>query len=168
MAKITVSEALKIVPVKKTALYGDIKKGVLSAEMDSRGRKVVDTVELERVYGTLKNPNTNGTQNGTPRTEPNGTGTVKGTEGTEADTHGNASEVSGLKAQIELLTGSLERSEQRAEELKEDKKEIGERLAEAHKMLSAEQEKTRLLMLPNSEQAERKDKGWLLRLVGAR
>ena len=168
MAKILVSEALKLVPVKKTALYSDIKKGVLSAEKDSRGRKVVDTAELERVYGTLKNPNTNGTQNGTPRTEPNGTGTVKGTDRTEADTHGNANEVSGLKGQVELLTESLERSEQRAEELKEDKKEIGERLAEAHKMLSTEQEKTRLLMLPNSEQAERKEKGWLLRLVGAR
>ena len=34
-------------------------------------------------------------------------------------------------------------------------------------MLSTEQEKTRLLMLPNSEQADRKEKGWLLRLVGA-
>ena len=92
MAKITISEALNIVPVKKTALYADIKKGVLSAEKDSRGRKVVDTAELERVYGSLKNPNTNGKQNGTPRTEPNGTGTVKGTARTEADTHGNANE----------------------------------------------------------------------------
>ena len=168
MAKITVSEALKIVSVKKTALYGDIKKGVLSAEKDSRGRKVVDTAELERVYGTLKNPNTNGTQNGTQRTEPNGTGKVNGTARTEADTHGNASEVSVLKAQVELLTESLERSEQRAEELKEDKKEIGERLAEAHKMLSAEQEKTRLLMLPNPEEDEQKSRGWLLKLIGAR
>ena len=168
MAKILVSEALKLVPVKKTALYSDIKKGVLSAEKDSRGRKVVDTAELERVYGTLKNPNTNGKQNGTPRTEPNGTGNANGGARTEADTHGNANEVSVLKAQIEFLTTSLEKSETRAEELKEDKKEIGERLAEAHKMLSTEQEKTRLLMLPNSEQAERKEKGWLLRLVGAR
>ena len=155
-------------PVKKTALYGDINKGVLSAEKDSRGRKVVDTAELERVYGTLKNPNT--TESKTEHSGQNRTvlEKVNGTALTEADTHGNANEVSVLKAQVELLTESLERSEQRAEELKEDKKEIGERLAEAHKMLSAEQEKTRLLMLPNSEQAERKDKGWLLRLVGAR
>ena len=71
MAKITISEALKLVSVKKTALYSDIKKGVLSAGLDSRGRKVVDTAELERVYGTLKDPNTNGTQNGTPWTETN-------------------------------------------------------------------------------------------------
>ena len=166
MAKITVSEALKIVPVKKTALYGDIKKGVLSAEKDSRGRKVVDPAELERVYGSLKNPNTNGkqngTQNGTQRTEPNGTGKVKGTARTEADTHGNANEVSVLKGQVELLTESLERSEQRAEELKEDKNEIGERLAEAHKMLSTEQEKTRVLMLPNPEGK----RSWLDRLTG--
>ena len=168
MAKILVSEALTLVPVKKTALYGDINKGVLSAEKDSRGRKVVDTAELERVYGTLKNPNTNGKQNGTPRTEPNGTGKVKGTDRTEADTNGNVSEVSVLKAQVELLTETLERSEQRAEELKEDKKEIGERLAEAHKMLSTEQEKTRVLMLPNPEEDEQKSRGWLQRLIGAR
>ena len=148
MAKILVPEALKLVPVKKTALYGDINKGVLSAEKDSRGRKVVDTAELERVYGTLKNPNTNGKQNGTPRTEPNGTGKVKGTDRTEADTNGNANEVSVLKGQVEFLTTSLEKSETRAEELKADKQVLGERLAEAHKMLSAEQEKTRLLMLP--------------------
>ena len=120
------------------------------------------------MYGTLKNPNTNGKQNGTQRTEPNGTGKVKETERTEADTHGNANEVSVLKAQVELLTESLERSEQRAEELKKDKKEIGERLAEAHKMLSTEQEKTRVLMLPNPEEDEQKSRGWLLKLIGAR
>ena len=148
MAKITIFEALNIVPVKKTALYADIKKGVLSAEQDNRGRKIVDTAELERVYGTLKNPNTNGKQNGTERTKANGTGKVNGTE---ADTNGNTSEVSAFKSQVEVLTELLERAENRAEELKVDKQLLGERLAEAHKMLSAEQEKTRVLMLPNPE-----------------
>ena len=162
MAKITISEALNIVPVKKTALYADIKKGVLSADLDNRGRKVVDTAELERVYGTLKNPNTNGKANGTQRIETNGTGKANGTERTEADTNGNASEVSVLTAQVELLKETLERSEQREEELKTDKRELGERLAESHKMLSAEQEKTRLLMLP----APRTTQTWWQRLTG--
>ena len=162
MAKITISEALNIVPVKKTALYSDIKKGVLSADLDNRGRKVVDTAELERVYVTLKNPNTNGKHNGTQRTETNGTGKANGTQRIEADTNGNASEVSVLKAQIELLTDSLERSENRAEELRTDKQQLGERLAEAHKMLSIEQEKTRLLMLPSPE----RKRSWLDRLTG--
>lgn len=160
MAKITVSEALKLVPVKKTALYGDIKKGVLSAETDNRGRKIVDTAELERVYGTLKDPNTNGKQNGTSRTGPNNNGTPEGIQRTEANGTGkadeNASEVSGLKAQVEFLTTTLQKAETRAEELKADKAELGERLAEAHKMLSAEQEKTRLLMLP----APKKNASW--------
>ena len=170
MAKITVSEALKLVPVKKTALYGDIKKGVLSAEIDNRGRKIVDTAELERVYGTLKRLNTNGKENGTSRTVPNSNGTLEGTQRTEAngtgkangtertvaDTHGNASEVDALKAQVEFLTATLEKSETRAEELKADKSELGERLAESHKMLSAEQERTRLLMLP----APKKNARW--------
>lgn len=156
MAKITISEALKLVSVKKTALYSDIKKGVLSADLDSRGRKVVDTAELERVYGTLKDPNTNGTQNGTPRTETNNSEQGNGTERTESDTHGNASEVSVLKARVEFLTTTLQKAETHAEELKADKAELGERLAEAHKMLSAEQEKTRLLMLP----APKKNASW--------
>lgn len=153
MAKITVSEALELVPVKKTALYSDIKKGVLSAELDHRGRKIVDTAELERVYGPLKTPNTNGKQNGTERTETNGTG----------KTNGNASEVDALKGQVELLTTSLEKAETRAEELKADKKELGERLAEAHKMLSAEQEKTKVLML---SAAPEKKRSWFDRLKG--
>lgn len=37
-----------------------------------------------------------------------------------------------LKGQIDLLTTSLEKSETRAEELKAEKKKLGERLAEAH------------------------------------
>ena len=167
MAKITVSEALKIVPVKKTAMYGDIKKGVLSAETDNRGRKIVDTAELERVYGTLKTPNTNGMPEGTERTETNGTGKANGARRTETDTNGNTSEGDVLKAQVEILTASLEKAETRAEELKTDKRELGERLAEAHKMLSTEQEKTRLLMLPVPEQEEKKARGWLQRLIGA-
>lgn len=167
MAKITVSEALKLVPVKKTALYGDIKKGVLSAETDNRGRKVVDTAELERVYGSLETPNTNGKANGTNRMRTDSNGIPEGTERTEAnDTrtpNGNASEVDVLKAQVEFLTVSLEKAETRAEELKTDKQELGERLAEAHKMLSTEQEKTRLLMLPDAEHGKkRKEQGsWL-------
>ena len=135
---------------------GTSKKGVLSAETDNRGRKIVDTAELERVYGTLKNPNTNGMPEGTERTETNGTGKSNGARRTESDTNGNTSEVSVLKAQVEFLTTTLQKAETRAEELKADKAELGERLAEAHKMLSAEQEKTRLLMLP----APKKNASW--------
>lgn len=163
MAKVTVTEALELVPVKKTALYGDIKKGLLSAETDNRGRKVVDTAELERVYGQLKIPNTNGKPEGTQRTETNGSGNPNGTKQTKTNTNGNASEVDVLKAQVEFLTASLEKAETRAEELKTDKQELGERLAEAHKMLSTEQEKTRLLMLTDAEHGtkQKKQGSWL-------
>ena len=80
------------------------------------------------------------------RTEANDIGT----------SNGNASEVDVLKAQVDFLTASLEKAETRSEELKADKQQLGERLAEAHKMLSAEQEKTRLLMLP----APKKSSSW--------
>ena len=160
MAKVTVSEALKLVPVKKTALYGDIKKGVLSAETDNRGRKIVDTAELHRVYGSLEAPNTNGKANGTKRTGSDSNGIPEGTARNETNgggtPNGNASEVDVLKAQVDFLTTSLEKAETRSEELKADKQQLGERLAEAHKMLSAEQEKTRVLMLP----APKKNASW--------
>ena len=55
-------------------------------------------------------------------------------------------------------SGTPEKAETRAEELKADKQELGERLAEVHKMLSAEQEKTRLLMLPDSEHGTKRKK----------
>ena len=92
MSKITVAEALKLVPVKKTALYSDIKKGILSAETDSRGRKVVDPAELERVYGHLKIPNPNGTPDGTKRTTADNNGRVNGKEQTDTNNNGKADE----------------------------------------------------------------------------
>ena len=70
-----------LVDVSKTTLYRDLKENKLSATTDVRGKKVIDTAELERFYGKLKSPpgvvvGNNGNsqsdtmeQNGTPETE---------------------------------------------------------------------------------------------------
>ena len=152
MAKILVSEALTLVPVKKTALYGDINKGVLSAEKDSRGRKVVDTAELERVYGQLRqSTHSNDTEMNAVDTPQNGTVNTNDSPDTPSD---NPKIIALMENQITDLKSQLEHANAEKKELLE----LANRL----------QKQNEVLMLPNSEQAERKDKGWLLRLVGAR
>ena len=56
MSKLTVSEAVKIVPVSQATLYRDLKKGKVSFETNGKDRRLIDVVELERVYGKLKTP----------------------------------------------------------------------------------------------------------------
>ena len=81
MSKISIAAALELVDVSKTTLYRDLKENKLSATTNARGKKVIDTAELERFYGQLKSPpgmaagnngksQSDGTeQNGTPETE---------------------------------------------------------------------------------------------------
>ena len=58
--KISIAEALKLVTVSKTTLYRDLKENKLSSTTDAKGKKVIDTAELERFYGQLKSPSVNG------------------------------------------------------------------------------------------------------------
>ena len=78
MSKITIPEAVKIIPVSESTLRRDMRSGKVSSEKDQRGRNIFDTAELQRVYGNL---NLNGkptlsdepandspmTDNGTPK-----------------------------------------------------------------------------------------------------
>ena len=60
MSKITLSEAVKIIPVSESTLRRDMRTGKVSSEKDRRGRNLFDTAELARAYGDLKlngNPN---------------------------------------------------------------------------------------------------------------
>ena len=54
MSKITLSEAVKIIPVSESTLRRDMRSGKVSSEKDRRGRNLFDTAELVRVYGDLK------------------------------------------------------------------------------------------------------------------
>ena len=54
MSKITLSEAVKIIPVSESTLRRDMRTGEVSSEKDRRGRNLFDTAELARVYGDLK------------------------------------------------------------------------------------------------------------------
>lgn len=54
MSKLTVTEAVKVIPVSESTLRRDLKSGKVSFETDAKNRKQIDVSELERVYGELK------------------------------------------------------------------------------------------------------------------
>ena len=60
MSKLTVTEAVKVIPVSESTLRRDLKSGKVSFETDAKNRKQIDVSELTRVYGQLKHQN--GTQ----------------------------------------------------------------------------------------------------------
>ena len=170
MSKMTITEAVKIIPVSESTLRRDLKSGKVSFETDAKRRKQIDVSELTRVYGQLKDQN--GTQpppaDARADAEPvndthqnpsmNGNETLQTPPMTENDP---PTVVNLLENQIADLKAQLAQASDRETALQSEKSKLLD-------MLSAEQEKTRVLMLPNPEQAKRKDKGWLLRLIGAR
>ena len=54
MSKLTVTEAVKVIPVSESTLRRDLKSGKVSFETDAKNRKQIDVSELTRVYGQLK------------------------------------------------------------------------------------------------------------------
>ena len=60
MSKLTITEAVKVIPVSESTLRRDLKSGKVSFETDAKNRKQIDLSELTRVYGQLKP--SNGTQ----------------------------------------------------------------------------------------------------------
>ena len=60
MSKLTITEAVKVIPVSESTLRRDLKSGKVSFDTDTKDRKQIDVSELTRVYGQLKQ--SNGTQ----------------------------------------------------------------------------------------------------------
>jgi hypothetical protein len=57
MARLTITEAIKASPIKRTRMYSHyIKKGLITVSVDSSGEKYIDSSELLRVFGTIKKP----------------------------------------------------------------------------------------------------------------
>ena len=163
MARITIKEAVAITPVSESTLRRDMRSGKVSSEKDERGRRRIDTAELARVYGQLRqSTHSNDTQMNavdTPNNRPEKTSDTPDTSDTPSD---NPKIISLLENQIDDLKNQLERAEVREDTHIAEKKELLDRLA-------AEQEKSHLLMLPKPEPENEGEKpsGWLQRLIGA-
>ena len=57
MSKLSITEAVKILPVSESTLRRDLKSGKVSYEKDQKGRKQIDVSELQRVYEQLRTQN---------------------------------------------------------------------------------------------------------------
>lgn len=164
MSKLTITEAVKVIPVSESTLRRDLKSGKVSFETDAKNRKQIDVSELTRVYGQIKQSAETRRGGVTPseQAEPvNDTHQTSSMNGNE--THQNPSMtdtetpkiVALLENQIADLKAQLAQASDRETALTSEKSKLLD-------MLSAEQEKTRVLMLPNPE----KKRSWLDRLTG--
>ena len=163
MARLTIKEAVAIAPVSESTLRRDIKSGKVSSEKDERGRRRIDTAELARVYGQL----THATQSND--TEMNAVDTPNNTPVNVNDTPiEDPKIVALLENQIADLKAELERATDRENVLITEKTKLLDMLSTEQEKTRLEQEKSRLLMLPETSEKNRKTPNWLLRLVGAR
>ncbi len=53
MSKLTLTQAVAVIPVSESTLRRDLKSGKVSYDTDAKGRKQIDVSELTRVYGNL-------------------------------------------------------------------------------------------------------------------
>ena len=122
MSKLSITAAVKVIPVSESTLRRDLKSGKVSFETDAKKRKQIDVSELTRVYGQLKQ--SNGTQ---PPASENG-------EHAEPvnDTHQNPSLtendnpkiVALLENQLADLKAQLEKSDERETALITEKSKL--------------------------------------------
>ena len=147
MTKLTITEAVKVIPVSESKLRRDMKAGVVSFEVDEKGKKRFDLSELARVYGQIDLAENNGQ--------------VKESNPPLSETgHDNPKVVALLENQIQDLKAQLEKADAQLEIATTEKSKLLD-------LLSAEKEEKRALMPPVDEKPQ-KSPNWLLRLVGAR
>ena len=145
MPKLTITEAVKVIPVSESKLRRDMKAGVVSFEVDEKGKKCFDPSELARVYGQIDLPENNGQ--------------VKESNQTSSETGHDSSEIIALlENQIADLRAQLEKSEKRESKL----------IAEKSRLLDLTDRLTLMLPAPKAEGPEAKPRGWLERLIGAK
>ena len=138
--KLTIKEAVEVIPVSESTLRRDLSSGKVSSEKDLQGRRRIDTAELIRVYGELK-PNDD--------TTPPSAESVRESQVNTDDT---PKIIALLEGQVQDLKSQLETATAEKAQLLD--------------LLSAEKEEKRALMPPADENP--KSPNWLLRLVGAR
>ena len=164
MSKLTITDAVKVIPVSESTLRRDLKSGKVSFETDAKNRKQIDISELTRVYGQLKQSVETRRGGVTPSEQAEPVNDNRQTPSmNENKTHQDPSMtdndtpkiVALLENQIADLKTQLAQASDRETTLTNEKSKLLD-------MLSAEQEKTRVLMLPNSE----KKRSWLDRLTG--
>lgn len=166
MARLTIKEAVSITPVSESTLRRDIRSGKVSSEKDDRGRRRIDTAELARVYGQLRqSTQSTDIEMNAVDTPNNGTMNANDTPDTP---DGNPKVVSLLENQIADLKAQLEGATDRENALMTERTKLLDMLSTEQEKTRLEQEKSRLLMLPASETntAPEQKPNWVQRLLG--
>ena len=158
--KLTLTEAVSVIPVSESTLRRDLKSGKVSFDTDERGRKRIDVSELTRVYGPLKPQ---------PEAEPvNDTPENPSMNGNETPTLPFLTENDNSKV-IALLEGQVQDLKA---QLADEKSEKSELLTLAKNL----QKQNEVLMLPRTDAPQgdpgfprpseppREKSGWVSRL----
>ena len=139
--KLTIKEAVEMIPVSESTLRRDLKSGKVSSEKDLQGRRRIDASELARVYGELEPINDEPTQS----------------DESVRDSQVNTDDTPKI---IALLEGQVQNLKEQLDTATAEKAQLLE-------LLSAEKEEKKALMPPADE--KQKSPNWLLRtLFGAR
>ena len=138
--KLTIKEAVEVIPVSESTLRRDLKSGKVSSEKDLQGRRRIDASELARVYGELESINEEPTQSDESVRE------------SQVNTDDTPKIIALLEGQVQDLKEQLDTATAEKAQLLE--------------LLSEEKAEKRALMPPVDETP--KSRNWLLRLVGAR
>ena len=142
MTKLTITEAVKVIPVSESKLRRDMKAGVVSFEVDEKGKKRFDLSELARVYGQIDLAENNGQ--------------VKESKPPLSETgHDNPKVVALLENQIGDLKSQLEKAETQLEIATTEKSKLLD-------LTDRLQKQNEVLMLP----APKPKSGWWQRLTG--
>lgn len=152
MSKLTIAEAVEVIPVSESTLRRDLESGKIAFETDPEGQKQINASELNRVYGPLK--------------QRNGTKPVLQLPSEDAalqnpviNPHNNEKTIALLKNQVADLEMQLAQASDREVMLMYEKSKLLD-------SLTAEREKTRLLMMLNQRKNRHKKPNWFCRLVG--
>ena len=137
--KLSLTEAVKVIPQSESTLRRDLKSGKVSFETDAKGRKRIDVSELTRVYG--KPLSTNGSPPKEDSAEP--------VNDTSENPSLNGSDTSKVVALLEGQVGDLKSQLARAD------REKAELLSLANNL----QKQNEVLMLPPPRRT-----GWIDRL----
>ena len=154
MSKLSITEAVKIIPVSESTLRRDLKSGKLSFDTDAKGRKQIDVSELTRVYGPLKSENGVGasaSESAEPVNENHQNTSMNGNDTPQnPSVNGNDSE-----KVVELLEGQVA-------DLKAQLAQADTEKAQLLELANNLQKQNEVLMLPAPEEK----RGWLDRLIG--
>lgn len=137
MSKLTMSQAVAVIPVSESTLRRDLKSGKVSYDTDAKGRKQIDVSELTRVYGVLKPERAEPVNDTTEKPSMNGTETPTLPNRTEND---NENVIALLQGQVQDLKAQLA----------DEKAEKQQLLALANNL----QKQNEVLMLPQAMDAQ--------------